>query len=733
MQTSSHILIFTLVFCAFVFTSGCVDSAGFPVNASPSGISSTGQNAAAPLSGPTTGSSDPDTVPVGTAYIETLASFWSFAIEGPYDTDPNWTSAYLDPEPVILTDINGSPEYYEFYLRNGESVPGYFWTAANKIQGHNVFRIYPSAPSYNYSAIARNAETAVRTRYPDYPVLSNTPSLYGGSDPYLCARLIVRNTSSGADERIIVDAFTSAIVPDHPSEDYRGRAYAWSYLDSIPQDDRPARIAQWKLADENAIRVVDYVLAQGIDPRLPLTPQNASIIRTYYEAMSQERSNATGSSQETRDSSPDNDGRPITDELIRENVVPAETARVRAQAYLWGRQADRPDIYEGLTYRDAILGSRNPVVIEDINGRILFYLFSVERNGRHIDWIVTMANKLLGSWLTMPSDNYDFTNATRIARERAGTDFPGSTVQSARFVYCNDATRGGLWMVQSLYNPSTGEKDRIVVDAWTLNTTVEKNIPDNGSAEFPTLFSRVESGESTKWIWFWNKENKADQDLVAYARTQGIPVDRPLTDGEIVMLGTYIAGTTPTYVQPEKVFNPLYPEPAVRLTLEPSTQAWHEQADWFSVFEVDASTSDGEIEQIAGSHRIPGNYSLKIWPSGIVRKYYLRVTEPEYNRTFRVLTGNGSVVVPDQVTPLAEYVQILKRKNGTVTIPVGIGSPEEANYLRLIGQGIPVRPTKTVYINYDYATEPKKADREKVLAELNADDRVLFVHKEYSG
>jgi hypothetical protein len=732
MRTSVLIPIFTIVFCAVVFTSGCVDSAGFPVNASPSGISSPGQNAAPPLSGTTTGNSDPDTVPVGTAFNETLASFWSFAIEGPYDTDPNWTSAYLDPEPVILTDISGSPEYYEFYLRNGKSVPGHFWTAANKILGHNVFRIYPSAPSYNYPAIVRDAETIVRTRYPDYPVLSNTPSLYGGSDLFLCARLIVRNTSSGKDERIIVDTFAGAIVPDHPSEDYKGHTYAWSYLDSIPHGDRPARIAQWKLADENATRIVDYALAQGIDPRLPLSVQNASIIRTYYNTESQATSKGAGSSKERDDSYLDNDGRPITDALIRENTVPAETARVRAQAKLWRRQVDQPDIYESLTYRDAILGSRNPVVIEDINGRTLFYLFSVERNGQHIDWIVTMANKIIGSWLAMPSDNYDFTNATRIARERAGNDFPGSTVESARFVYCNDATRGGLWMVQSLYNPSAGEKDRIIVDASTLNTTVEKNSSGNGSVEFPPLFSRVESGESTKWIWFWNKENKADQDLVAYARARGIPADRPLTDDEIVTLGSYIAGTTPASGQPEKVFNPLYPEPAVRPTLEPSTRAWHEQADWFSVFEVDASHSDDDIKQIVASHRIPGNYSLKIWPSESVRKYYLRVPEPEYNRTYSILSTDGSVIVPEQVSPLAEYVQILKQKNGTVTIPVRIGSPEEANYLHLIGQGIPVRPTKTVYIDYDYAAEPKKADRQNVLAELNADDRVLFVYKEYA-
>jgi hypothetical protein len=710
------------VLLAIILVAGCV---GVP------GPETREQGPGTPAGGANNSNSDPDTVPVTTAYNQSLSSFWSFAIVGPYVSDKNWTTAALDPEPSVLYDVDGKPLYYVFYLKTGSGIPGYFWTAANRLLGFPVFRIYEGSPSRNYSVDMIEAESIVRSRYPDYSVLAKIPVIY--SDPYTGTLFTLRNTTSGEPVKILIDTTTHEVVLDHPSEDYKGRAYAWSYLDSIPQADRPARIAQWKLADENATHVVDYALAQGIDPRLPLSMQNASIIRAYYEAESQKQSNGAGSSKERDDSYLDNDGRPITDELIRENVVPAETARVRAQAQLWRRQVDRPDIYESLTYRDAILGSRNPVVIEDINGRPMFYLFSLERNGRHVDWIVTMANRLLGSWLTMPSDNYDFTNATKIAREHAGNDFPGSTVESARFVYCNDATRGGLWMVQSLYNPSTGEKDRIIVDASTLNTTVEKNSSGNGSAEFPPLFSRVESGESTKWIWFWNKENKADQDLVAYARAQGIPVDRPLTDDEIVTLGSYIAGTTPASGQPEKVFNPLYPEPAVRPTLEPTTRAWHEQADWFSVFEVDASRSDDDIKQIVASHRVPGNYSLKIWPSETVRKYYLRLPEPEYNRTFGILSTDGSVIVPEQVTPFAEYVQILKQKNGTVTIPVRIGSPEEANILRLTGQSIPVRPTKTVYINYDYTAEPKKADRENVLAELNADDRVLFVYKEYSG
>ena len=55
----------------------------------------------------------------------------------------------------------------------------------------------------------------------------------------------------------------------------------------------------------------------------------------------------------------------------------------------------------------------------------------------------------------------------------------------------------------------------------------------------------------------------------------------------------------------------------------------------------------------------------------------------------------------------------------------------QANFLRLKGQGVFLRHMKTVYINFDSGV--KKAEREKILAELNWDDRVLFARREWPG
>jgi len=720
------VILFVLLLLS-VAGSGCVDSAVNQTTSNNGSAVGTPQQENSSLQSTT----DPNTVPIETAYNQSLAAFWSFTLDGPYSSDPNWTSAALDPEPVILYDINGKPQYYEFYLTNGGAI---IWTGANKILGHGVFRFYQEAPSYNHSQIAQDAERVVKTRYPDYPILSNIPALYGGSYPMLSRMLKVRNTSSGASERIIVDAFTHEIVPDHASEDYKGNEYAWSYLDSIPQSEYPDRVAQWELQDSDASRIVEYTLARGIDVRLPLTPQNASIIRNYSAVTSPVQSGGVDSNlQEEDESYLQNDGRPITDEMIRENVVPVDTARIQAQSYLWRRQVDRPEIYEDLSYRGTTISSRDPVAVMDINGRLLFYVFSVERGGQHLDWIVIGANRILGNWLNMPSERYNFENATKKALDIAGKEFPGSVVQSSRLVYCNDASRWGLWMVLSLDDPSTDEKHRIVIDTLTLNATLGKIPSSGGNEEFPSLFSRVEPGESSRWIGLWNKENKKDRALIAYARSQGIPVDRSLTDGEIVTLGTYILNilkATPVYGN-HPVFNPLYPEPAVRPTLSKETLAWHEQADWFSVIDVDASLSTGDIERIISSHHISYNYTLRVVPMSIARNYYLRVSESDYNRTFSILTSNGSAFVPEQVTGMREYLEILKRENGTITIPVAIGPPQEANFLHLKAQGVHLDQMKTVYVNFDYGV--KKAEREKILAELNADERVLFARKEYPG
>ena len=728
MKTDRIGAVLFVLLLAFIAGSGCVDSSvNQTTSNNGSAVAHTQQE-----NSPFQSNTGPNTVPIETAYNQTLSTFWSFAIEGPYSTDPNWTSATLDPEPVILYDIDGKPQYYEFYLRNGGTIPGYFWTAADKLMGHGVFRIYQGAPSYNHTQIEQDAEKIVKARYPDYPVLSNIPSLYSGGYPHMCAMLMVRNTTSGASERIIVDAFTHEIVPDHPSEEYKGHEYAWSYLDSIPLSEYPARVAQWELQESNASRIVEYAMAQGIDVRLPLSDRNASIIRNYSATQSPEPAATPDDAQEKQNDLP------VTDEIIRKNIVPVDTARDRVLADLWRRQVNDPEIYRGLSYRDAIISSKDPVIIQDFLGRKLYYVFGVERNGTPISQIIVTANKGLFSHrfgLETLAGEYDFTNATQQARDRAIQDFPGYAVLSIRPVYsvgvscCHNVS-----IILDVENPATHEMNRILVDTYTLSASVEKVTGNTVTDTYPSIFSMMTRGEYAENINLWEKEDKKDRDFITYARSQEIPTDRPLTDTEIIALGTYIFKSEPRYQQEGELYNPLYPQPAIRPTLDKATQAWHEQADWFSAILVDASLSEGDIEQVIKSHSIPDKYTLQILSSGAMgADYYVDVPETDYNRTFSILKKDGSVDIREQVSSMWEYMQIVKRKNGSIIIPVAIGYPEEANAQRLIAAGVPLKPMREVYIQYDYAAMPKKAEREKALAELNADDRVLFAFKEYSS
>ncbi|MDO9326690.1 MAG: hypothetical protein Q7T80_17200, partial [Methanoregula sp.] len=109
MKTDRIGIVVFILLLIFVTGSGCVDHA---VNQTAAGVTPAQQENSSLQSTP-----DPNTVPIETAYNQSLAEFWSFTIDGPYSSDPNWTTAALDPRPLILYDINGKPQYYEFYLR----------------------------------------------------------------------------------------------------------------------------------------------------------------------------------------------------------------------------------------------------------------------------------------------------------------------------------------------------------------------------------------------------------------------------------------------------------------------------------------------------------------------------------------------------------------------------------------------------------------------------------------
>jgi len=458
-----------------------------------------------------------------------------------------------------------------------------------------------------------------------------------------------------------------------------------------------------------------------------------NIIRTYYAA------ETPGSSSPETEKTPDiPDDRPVTEELIEENVVPSGIAREHALVVLWRIVLDRPDTFASRSWRNASISKKDPMIIEDFEGRKLYYVFRVERNGVAVSDIIVAANKGLYShrWgLETPAGEYDLVNATQKAREIAVKDFPDDPVRSIRPVYSlADNYAHNVTVMMKLENPQTGGIHRIRVDTYTLNSSVETVNSGNGTGSYPSLFSVVTPGDFADAIRQWEKADVPVRNVTGFAQRSGIDCNLPLSPQEIITLGTYLFTSEPRYLREGELYNPLFPQPEVRPTLDKATQVWHEQADWFSAILVDASLSEGEIEQVIKSHSIPGKYTLQILSSGAMgTDYYVEVPATDYNRTFSILRKDGSIDIREQISSMWEYVQIVKRKNGSIIIPVAVSYPEEANAQRLIAAGVPLKPMREVYIQYDYAAMPKKPEREKVLAELNADDRVLFAFREYSS
>jgi hypothetical protein len=538
----------------------------------------------------------------------------------------------------------------------------------------------------------------------------------------------ILNKTSVSEETFVIDDYTHEIIPFPAPPGYEGPIVAQSVLDWIPEIDFADRRMQWQLQDSNSSRIVDYIMARGIDPHAPLSGQTASILKQYY----QEKSPGTEAGESV--SSGKHEVRPVTDELINENVVPVETARSHALVNLWHIVTDRPDRYADRSWRNASMSTKEPAVIEDFEGRRLYYVFDVERDGAPVSDIIVTANKGLYSHrfgLETAHSEYDLANATRVARETAVHDYPGSTVRSVRPVYslrhncCDNVT-----VMIEVEDSATREVYRILVDTYTLRISAGPAIPGNGTDAYPSIFSDVTPGDFADNCERWEKADDKVRNLTGFAERSGISRDQPLTIPEVITLGTYIFQTETT-IFPE-LHDPVNPVPGPRPTLAPATRAWHARSDWFSAFYVDAATSDAEIGQIVSGY-VPSGYRLKIYPAYQSSGSYgfcLDIPDTGYNRTFSLIRGVGGVY-NFEVENNWDLVQEVKQRDGRIIIPLVVASPIEANILRLSARGVNLTPMKRVFIDYNSLQQPGKAEREKILARLDADERVLFAFKEY--
>jgi hypothetical protein len=189
----------------------------------------------------------------------------------------HWVTGAVRKTPLVIHDINGQPLFYDFEVARGREVFGNVRVAASEVLGVSVLATEIGPRSWNYDEAAKKLTPKVKREFAGVQV--SAPKLVCYSYPKLGVMFQIGDDKG---PRAIYDVSSLARVPDEPQLKGMEGFYAWSYYDSLSDDDRRARLARFRKAEgdltslSNALRR-DILAARTLGPllkRLTLTFRN---------------------------------------------------------------------------------------------------------------------------------------------------------------------------------------------------------------------------------------------------------------------------------------------------------------------------------------------------------------------------------------------------------------------------------------------------------------------------
>ena len=154
----------------------------------------------------------------------------------------SWPGAALGKEPVEIADLNGNPLFFDYPVRKGEDVLGVVRASASKIAGSVVVSLMLGPPGWDRDASSRKAAALVKKQNPGSKITG--PTLVCYSYPKL-GFLFEVQTGQEPPRRIVLDGPSLDIVPELAQGESREGTFAWSYYDSLTDDDRKARLRRF--------------------------------------------------------------------------------------------------------------------------------------------------------------------------------------------------------------------------------------------------------------------------------------------------------------------------------------------------------------------------------------------------------------------------------------------------------------------------------------------------------
>jgi hypothetical protein len=178
----------------------------------------------------------------------------------------SWGTTELDPEPLVIHDINGQELFYEFGVMNGNEFVGSVKASASKIIGSATPAIELGPRGWDPGEATRRAEETIKKRYPKSRVLGSELVCY--SYPKIGVRIDFDDTEVGT-KSIIFDVADLSIVERIGSDEPEGQT-SWSFYEDMVGPETSAREKRWQLSDEEleAARTnTPNILARGFTAR----------------------------------------------------------------------------------------------------------------------------------------------------------------------------------------------------------------------------------------------------------------------------------------------------------------------------------------------------------------------------------------------------------------------------------------------------------------------------------
>ncbi|HEY3362512.1 MAG TPA: C39 family peptidase [Methanosarcina sp.] len=188
------------------------------------------------------------------------------------DTDGfgSWIGASIDSKPLELYDINGQKLFYQFSVYKNNKVIGRIYIGANKTLGQSVRLIELDPTPLKVAGAMKKAIETAKKNYSTGEIKSTIMVVY--SYPKIGAMTVVKDKTTGVENRVFVDAYTLDVVPDKPAN--KTEPGVLSIYKNISKSKIDENLNKWQSSDELTKSIEQAATNQGVNIDLPVTEEN---------------------------------------------------------------------------------------------------------------------------------------------------------------------------------------------------------------------------------------------------------------------------------------------------------------------------------------------------------------------------------------------------------------------------------------------------------------------------